>query len=212
MFAHSIFRHLFLGLIFFCQCALAQETITIQGRVVDGKTQEPLPFVNITVEGSHKGTTTNLNGYYALRLTSEPQALRFSYIGYKSRLIEAPMASLNAKGQLNVSLEEDLTVLQTVDLVAGENPAHRIVNAAIDAREMHRPESYPSFTYRSYNKFLVTMNPDSLVVPDTLLTANDTAKAQVKEFLDNKHIFIMESVSERKFLDEKRHLSYPTCK
>src|SRR5690625_4287836 len=47
---------------------LVQETVS--GRVVDSQTGEPLPGVNIFIEGTTIGTNTDANGYYELSLES----------------------------------------------------------------------------------------------------------------------------------------------
>jgi len=62
--------------------AVAQKTGSITGRVVDSDNLA-LPFANIQVEPSTKGTITDLNGYYVI-LGLEPGVydLSVSYIGY----------------------------------------------------------------------------------------------------------------------------------
>ena len=63
----------FLPLFAFC------EELTLQGRVVDAETGEPLPYVNIRV-GNGIGTLTNIEGSFKL-LTEEKYVLSFSFVG-----------------------------------------------------------------------------------------------------------------------------------
>ena len=77
LFAFSFFLPLFA----FC------EELTLQGRVVDAETGEPLPYVNIRV-GNGIGTLTNIEGSFKL-LTEEKDVLSFSFVGYEKLSLKA---------------------------------------------------------------------------------------------------------------------------
>jgi len=67
-------------------CALAQE-LTLQGRVVDAETGEPLPYVNIRA-GEGKATLTNIEGDFKFQI--EPEDLvTFSFVGYRKMIQRA---------------------------------------------------------------------------------------------------------------------------
>ena len=51
-------------LVFISQAIAAQETHTVSGII--HTLEEPLPFVNVYIEGTSKGTTTDINGTYSL--------------------------------------------------------------------------------------------------------------------------------------------------
>lgn len=61
-------------------------TITIRGKVLDKKTNAPLPYVNIGIAEKDVGTATDSNGYFKLTIpTWSPfDTLKLSMIGYKS--------------------------------------------------------------------------------------------------------------------------------
>ncbi len=63
--------------------AVAQESYTIQGRVVDAMTQQPLSNVSVTLRGTQIGTLTNNEGRFNLiaRLLPGAHTVRFSLIG-----------------------------------------------------------------------------------------------------------------------------------
>lgn len=63
------------------------EELTLQGRVVDAETGEPLPYVNIRV-GNGIGTLTNIEGSFKL-LTEEKDVLSFSFVGYERLSLKA---------------------------------------------------------------------------------------------------------------------------
>lgn len=71
-------------LVIFSQGVTAQETFTLSGIV---QTQsEPLPFANVYIEGTSKGTTTNLNGVYTLNeLLPGSYTLTVSHTGYRTQ-------------------------------------------------------------------------------------------------------------------------------
>jgi len=59
------------------------QTSGIKGRIMDEKTLEPLPFVNIGVKGQPIGTFSDSNGAYQLELPKGDYELIISSIGYE---------------------------------------------------------------------------------------------------------------------------------
>ncbi len=79
---------LLLGLFCFSFSAFASGG-KIAGRVVDKQTGEPLPGVNIVIEGSTLGAATDLDGNYViLNVPSGKYTLRASFVGYGRVRIE----------------------------------------------------------------------------------------------------------------------------
>lgn len=63
-------------------CAIAQ---TITGSVVDEQTNEPLPFVNVFISNTTKGTQTDLKGTFVLKVQTAGYAkVVASIVGYKT--------------------------------------------------------------------------------------------------------------------------------
>ena len=65
-----------------CMAVYAQRTLS--GTVVDAKTGEKLPFVNV-VYTNGGGTQTDLDGYF--KLPFKAGRLRFSVIGYDTKAL-----------------------------------------------------------------------------------------------------------------------------
>src|SRR5664279_3934767 len=61
----------------------------ITGKIVDDETSEPLPFATIALKNKGKGTVTNINGDFGLKITSDfySDTLSVSYLGYQGREI-----------------------------------------------------------------------------------------------------------------------------
>lgn len=101
---------------------------------IDG---EPLPFVNIYVENTYNGTTTNDNGYYELPLTETgTYTIVYKYLGFKTDKKKVNITSF--PHTIDVVLKEDALALEEVTVSTKENPAHRIIKAAI----AHRKENF----------------------------------------------------------------------
>jgi hypothetical protein len=63
------------------------EKINITGKIKDATTGELLPFANIRVLGTRRGTVTNVDGIFALpnMPAANPATLEVSYIGYQTK-------------------------------------------------------------------------------------------------------------------------------
>src|SRR5690625_2690693 len=72
---------------------------TIVGRVVDAQTGESLPGVNVIIEGTTMGTSSNMEGEYELSVLDLDIVLVFTYIGYQR--LEVPV---NGRTQIDVEL------------------------------------------------------------------------------------------------------------
>lgn len=64
---------------------LAQKELKVNGNVVDEK-NEPLPGVNITIQGKNNGVVTDNNGNFSLIVPDEQSIIVFSYIGYQKKI------------------------------------------------------------------------------------------------------------------------------
>lgn len=75
---------LILGLALFSLQGFGQKG-EVKGRVFDKSNNEPLPFVNVIIEGTTVGSTTDMDGYFLLTgLKPGFVQLRVSFVGYKT--------------------------------------------------------------------------------------------------------------------------------
>lgn len=88
--------------------AFAQNNVV--GRVVDSN-NAPLIGVNVVVKGTTTGTTTGVDGNYAIKV-AENQTLVFSYLGYTT--VEEMVGKRTA---INVKMTEEATQLGAVEIV-----------------------------------------------------------------------------------------------
>ncbi len=183
----------------------------ITGRITDSITHEPLAFVNIVYNVKGHGVVTNLDGYFRISSNYSVQFLKISYVGYRPKTIRLPQSRsfLNA-----IVLSQQPLDIDEVVVFPGINPAHRIINLASENRNLNNPEKNGPFTYVSYDKMVFELDPDSSGVKDSAVTLSqryklpDTLKygldqkgrIDLKRFVDKQYLFMMESVSQRKFL------------
>ena len=61
----------------------AQERL-ITGKVISKDDNQPIPGVNVLVEGTMRGTTTGADGGFTITLSELDKVLTFSFIGYQT--------------------------------------------------------------------------------------------------------------------------------
>lgn len=88
-----------------------QNSFELKGTVLDN--QGTLPGVTITVKDKNRGTVTDLNGKFSIRV-QQNETLQFSFLGYKS--IEQQITS---DAEITIFMFEDITALKEVTVNAG---------------------------------------------------------------------------------------------
>lgn len=121
-------QHLLLLSFLFCSI-LCQSQIT--GKVTDTE-RLPLQNVNVYVEGTFNGTTTNANGEFKITIdSSKEQVLVFKFLGFET---ETRTLDEN-ESYLEVQLTEKVTSLDDVVITRNEDPAYAIIRNAIAQRK-----------------------------------------------------------------------------
>lgn len=92
-------------------CTYAQQSRQVTGRVMDAQ-GELLIGVNVMEEGTTNGTVTDVNGTYTMNMTTKNPVLKFTYVGFKERLVE-----VGSRGILDVTMDEDIEALDEVVVV-----------------------------------------------------------------------------------------------
>jgi hypothetical protein len=168
----------------------------IKGRVTEERSEVPLAFVTIAVNDDRQGTYTDIDGKFTVRSAEPIRSLRFSYVGYKPLTFKPEGSDF-----LSVKMSRSVAELAEAVVVAGENPAHRIIREVIKRKKKNNPESDLPFIYESYNKFIFTGNVDTTLYWDEMsYNALDSVDKRTVDFFKKQHLMMMESVSERKFL------------
>ena len=180
-------------LLLFLLSIIATAQVNINGQVVDSETKEGIAFATILFKESKTGIATDIDGFYKFSANFNAKQLRFSSIGYESKPVR--FEQLKAHNYI-ISLKKSSYNIDEVEILPGENPAHRIINKAIENRKKNNPELSSPFFYESYNKMVFTtpMDTNSRSTLDSI-TIRSIQKDNVDSFPDSKVGFIMESVS-----------------
>ncbi|NOX85413.1 MAG: carboxypeptidase-like regulatory domain-containing protein [Chlorobi bacterium] len=188
-------HRLFLLLLLILPLGVVSQNIVITGVVKDKQTKQPLAFVNI-LSKSGKGTISDIDGKFTLRLRKKECCLNFSSVGYETLDYTIDYD----KKYYKVFLTPKSYELQEVEIRPGINPAHRIIDSVLANRNRNDPEKLKSFRYISYDKMIVTVDTNSIRQIDTTeVSRMDSLARKGRAFLKKSDLFIMETVTERKF-------------
>ncbi len=89
-----------------------KQQIKVTGIVSDGSNNEPLPGVNVLVEGTRQGVVTDGNGSYTIVVPSSGSVLLFSYVGYNSEKIDVA-----GRTNIDILLVPDVQSLEEVVVI-----------------------------------------------------------------------------------------------
>jgi TonB-linked SusC/RagA family outer membrane protein len=109
-------------LLLFCNASWAQQ---ISGKVVseDGVA---IPGVNVIIEGTSIGTSTDADGVYTLNINDANATVVFSFIGYRAERV-----SVQNQSVINVTLLPDITTLSEIVVVGYGTQKKTSVTAAV---------------------------------------------------------------------------------
>ncbi|NJN33675.1 MAG: carboxypeptidase-like regulatory domain-containing protein [Saprospiraceae bacterium] len=110
---------------------------------------ELLPFANVFIENTTRGTTANTEGVFFLDLKNGSYSVVFQYVGYK-KLVKK--IEVEGKTVVNIQLEPVETQLSEFVVKANaEDPAYPIIRKAIEMRRTYRDQS-PNYVCDVYIK------------------------------------------------------------
>jgi len=103
---------------------MAQQSI--QGVVTDAETGEPLPGVNIQLQGTSTGGSTNTDGEYSFTVPAYDGTLIFSFLGYQTRQID-----INGRREIDVELTPQAISGDELVVVGYTSQARRTISDAV---------------------------------------------------------------------------------
>jgi TonB-linked SusC/RagA family outer membrane protein len=93
---------LFIGMLF-ASVTFAQ--VTVKGTVTDKDDNSPLPGVTVVIQNTTRGTITDINGKYELKIDSLGQTLQFKFVGMETITMVATGTTVNAGMSAGVELD-----------------------------------------------------------------------------------------------------------
>ena len=97
--------------------------VTLRGRITHEETRAPITGATV-VPDSHRGTTTDAEGKYELKLPSGAHVLTIGFVTFKERTVDL---MLYEGGDLNLSLQEAPVLLEEV--VISSQPINELTNS-----------------------------------------------------------------------------------
>jgi len=186
-FFSRIYHLISLCLIFLYATTNVLAQVEIEGRVIDSQTRQPLAFAHLIINGENGGVMTDIDGAFTINQTNV-HFLRCSYVGYKT--IDYTIKS-HQKKQV-IALDVDENELKILELVAKENPAHRIIREVIKNKKRHNPEFLEAFSYQCYNKIIYDFEFGNSEHADTMMLEKDSV-------LQGGYMLMSESITNRKY-------------
>ena len=182
---------------------LAQSSFS--GVIKDAKTNTPLPFATL-ITNNGLGEVADADGKFVIRSKKIITELSISYVGYESQKIPINQST----NYITILLQPSQESLNEVIVVAKENPALKIIRNTISNRSKNYiQKALNSFKYTSYNKFVVSANPDSIsgnIDSVFVLRKNkkifkkiDSSNYEFKKRIDQSHLYLSEKVSEHTY-------------
>ncbi|MCU0383321.1 MAG: DUF5686 and carboxypeptidase regulatory-like domain-containing protein, partial [Cyclobacteriaceae bacterium] len=194
-----------IALLFLIALQSFAQTTTVKGKVTDAGTGDPIPFVNVLYKGTAIGTTTDFDGNYTLTTANPTDTLIATYIGYKSKSKKIVKGTIQT---VNFQLEEEVTNLQEVVVLAGENPAFEVLRNVVRNKEKNDKRKLLAYEYDTYTKIEVDVdnmsekfrkNKVMKKITQVLDSVDRIAGEDGKPILP---LFITESVSKLYFRDK----------
>ncbi len=170
-------------------CLLSISFVSAQGIRGTIKSDEGdiLPFASIYVKEVGTGTSSNLDGFYELRLNPGNYEITFQYMGYESQVRKISVG--NRFETINIAMKTQVISLATV-VVTGkaEDPSYTIMRKAIAKANYHLLQ-FDEYSAEVYMKGTGQITKIPWFIRKTL----------AKEGVDTSAVFTSESVSEISF-------------
>ncbi|MBK6610791.1 MAG: TonB-dependent receptor [Sphingobacteriales bacterium] len=129
LFIAGLFLWLIKSPFLYCQPPTLFE-VRLYGKIANKATNDPLPFINVTtyINKKLRGTQTDFDGNYELRLPPGSYTISYSSVGYVTYSTEVNIpdkGNSNNSINLNAQLEEEKALLETV-VVSGSKYAQKL--------------------------------------------------------------------------------------
>ena len=123
------------ALAFACVNLAAAQERQVTGTVIDAETNEPLPGVNIVVQGTATGTVSGVDGTYGLTVPGDDAVLVYSFVGY-----EPVEEVVGAREEIDVALGADAVLLEDVVVVGYGTQRRESVTGSVSSVDVEEAD------------------------------------------------------------------------
>lgn len=127
----------------------------VRGKILDAKSQQPVPFATVAFIKSSDGTITDINGEYYLETRKPTDSIFVNIVGYKPYRFLVNKSSFQT---VDINLEPNEFSLNEVKVYAGVNPAYAMLAKIIKHKDENNPNKIDSYEYQVYNKMELDVN------------------------------------------------------
>ena len=120
------------------------QTGKVTGQVTDETSGQPIPGVNVVIEGTTQGATTDGEGYYTiLNVTPGTYGVRASFIGYTPEVVQDVRVNIDLSTEIDFQLQEGTLGLGEVVVTAQEPVVRRDISANVANLNAEDMENLP---------------------------------------------------------------------
>ena len=159
------------------------QSISFTGKILNLKTGKPIPYVNIGVEGTYYGTSSNELGKFKIRLKKGTHNLIISCVGYKT---EKSTITVPDKKNLLIKLKPIPIKLPEVIVNAKENPAYEIIRKAIANKEKNKKGLF-NYRYDFYSKNILKSGKEITLIEEDIGEGFNDLQKGIKELKTEIH-------------------------
>ncbi|NOY05219.1 MAG: carboxypeptidase-like regulatory domain-containing protein, partial [Chlorobi bacterium] len=164
-----------LPLLFVVLCStLWSQPRTTRGTVRDAETGDPLPFVNIRVQNTTRGTTTDRRGAFILHLPPGDHRLVFSYLGYRTET-----RAVSGGDTLDVALASRPIPFPVITVSPNEDAAVAIIRKAIEAKKTRR-DSLRDYSLTAHTKLVFEVDKMEGVAVNSISDSSFTSVLETR--------------------------------
>lgn len=149
------FRLLLLVLLLISAQSVFAQNTGIKGRVIHEYNEEPVPYANVLLKGTSRGTACDSLGRFQFTGTGKPDTIMVSAMGYLEQ--QVPVSPL-AGQTLIIRLTPSEYNLAEVTIKPGENPAFEILRKVIANKKQNNPDELDAYEYEVYHKVEFDLN------------------------------------------------------
>lgn len=160
----------------------AGTTGKIAGQITDSESGDPLPGVNVFLDGTVLGAATDADGYYyILNVPPATYSLVVSYIGYADHTVKDVVAEIDLTTTVNLALKSEILSTEAVVVVAKRDLVQKDVAAS----------------QRSITSEQIEALPFTSISEVVGLEAGVTSTLEIRGSSSNEVLFLVDGVSFR---------------
>ena len=117
------------------------QTGSVKGRIYNQRTNEPLEFATVQIQGTSVGTTTDLDGNYVIESNPGFVRLMISYVGYETTLSPEIQIQGNQSVFIDIAVPESSTLIKEV-----------VIRPTMNLKKIESPVSFLTVGVRDIEK------------------------------------------------------------